>query len=165
MLLHLSANLRVLTLLLTTVTALPHHTQHQLATKDDVVLPRLDRRASKQDYVAYANAGINQMQTWYDAATGLWDEAWWPSANVITMLADFQEHFPSIVQPTTHFVFPNTLAKAPSYNGYTGFINGFYDDELWWVLAWIKVFDVTGESQYLDIAKNSWGESPCGGLW
>ena len=45
----------------------------------------LSTRATKTEYVAYAVAGINQMMTWYDAATGLWQEAWWPSANVVTI--------------------------------------------------------------------------------
>ena len=88
------------------------------------------------------------------------------------MLADFQEHFPSDVKPITDSVFPNTLAKAPKNAGFPGFVNGYYDDELWWVLAWIKVYDVTHEAQYLNTAaslfenaKKSWGSSPCGGLW
>jgi hypothetical protein len=91
---------------------------------------------------------------------------------VVTTLADFQEHFPSMVESITAQVFPTTLAKAPSSSGNTNFLNGFYDDELWWALAWIKVFDVTGDTQYLDTAsaifedaKNAWGTSPCGGLW
>lgn len=172
-LLWLPARLRLVALLLTTSafsSALPHHSQ--LLTKDELQLPHLDKRATAQDYVAYAVAGIDQMQTWYDAATGLWASAWWNSANAITTLADFQEYFPTMVDSITAQVFPTTLAKAPSYNGYTGFLNGFYDDELWWVLAWIKVFDVTGDTQYLDTAstifedaKNAWGSSPCGGLW
>jgi len=64
---------------------------------------------------------------------------------------------------------------APTAGGFPGFINGFYDDELWWVLAWIKVYDVTGDVKYLDTAatlyedsKNAWGTTPAackGGLW
>lgn len=175
--LQLSSGLRVLALLLATVnfsSALPHHPQPQRLAKDGVALPTLNKRATvtAQNYVAYAVAGIDQMQTWYDASTGLWSSAWWNSANAITMLADFQEYFPSYVDSITSQVFPTTLAQAPSFDGYTGFLDGFYDDELWWALAWIKVFDVTGETQYLDIAssifedaKSAWGTSPCGGLW
>ncbi|KAH8602379.1 glycoside hydrolase [Bisporella sp. PMI_857] len=110
--------------------------------------------------------------TWYNAATGLWDGAWWNSANVITTLANFAEQFPNEIKHITDQVFPTTLEKAPKAYGFTGFLNGFYDDELWWVLAWIKVFDVTGEKKYLDKAaeifedsKNSFGTSSCGALW
>jgi hypothetical protein len=132
----------------------------------------LERRATQTDYVAYAVAASNQMQTWYDAATGLWDGAWWNSANVITTLADFSEHFPNQIAGITNQVFPTTLAKAPGAYGFTGFLNGFYDDELWWALAWIKVYDVTGQTQYLttaaaifEDAKSSFGTSNCGALW
>ena len=162
-----SAN--VLTILLTTLSfsnALPRPESqfHQLSS-------RLSRRATQADYVSYAVAGINLMQAnWYSAATGLYAGAWWNSANVITMLADFQEHFPSYVAPTTATVFPTTLAQAQTT--YPGFLDAFYDDELWWALAWIKVYDVTGQKQYLTMAasifedaKADWGTPPCGGLW
>ena len=65
--LQLSSGLRGLTLLLTSInfsSALPHRPQSQQFTRDGIQLPRLDKRASKQDYVAYAVAGIDQMQTW-----------------------------------------------------------------------------------------------------
>ena len=53
-----------------------------------------------------------------------------------------------------------------------GFLNEYYDDELWWAIAWITVYDVTKDAKYLDTAsvifenaKVAWGTSPCGGLW
>lgn len=139
-----------------------------------IILPRypLDRRAAQSDYVAYAVAASNQMQTWYDAATGLWDKAWWNSANVLTTLADFAEHFPGDIDHITDQVFPTTLLQAPGAFGFKGFLNDYYDDELWWTLAWIKVYDVTGNRTYLDTAaaifedsKISFGSSNCGALW
>lgn len=137
---------------------------HQLSERT------LQSRATQTQYVAYAVAGINQMMTWYNAANGLWSNTWWNSANVIAMLADFQDYFPSQATGITNSVFPTTLAKAPAT--YAGFLNGFYDDELWWVLAWIKVYDVTKDEVYLttaaaifEDAKSAWGTSPCGGLW
>ncbi|KAG9237322.1 glycoside hydrolase family 76 protein [Amylocarpus encephaloides] len=135
---------------------------------------RLTSRATKQDYVAYSAAGFNQMQTWYSASTGIWGDVshWWNSANVITTMANFQEYFNDQIAPTTKSVFPTTLTQAPIASGNTGFLNTFYDDELWWVLAWIKVYDVTKEQKYLDMAaqifedpKNVWGQATCGGLW
>lgn len=130
----------------------------------------LSTRATKTEYVAYAVAGINQMMTWYNAATGLWQEAWWPSANVVTMLANFHQYFPDMAKGITDQVFTTTFAVAEKT--FPGFLNGFYDDELWWVLAWIQVYDVTNDEKYLDKAaaifedsKNAWGATPCGGLW
>lgn len=32
-------------------------------------------------------------------------------------------------------------------------LDGFYDDDLWWALAWINAFDVTGDGSYLTLAE------------
>ncbi|CAG8955608.1 hypothetical protein HYFRA_00009562 [Hymenoscyphus fraxineus] len=153
--------------------ALPHPVTESSANPQWKQIGHLLRsRATTQEYVAYSVAGINQLQTWYSAATGLWDNLWWPSANVVTMMADFEEYFPHMVEPTTRLVYPTTLKMAPISSGFAGFLNGFYDDELWWALAWINVYDVTKDNQYLDVAaqifedsKSVWGQATCGGLW
>jgi predicted alpha-1,6-mannanase (GH76 family) len=53
-----------------------------------------------------------------------------------------------------------------------GFLNGFYDDEGWWALAWIKVYDVIGGKQHLDVARDIFDDmvttgydATCGGIW
>ncbi|KAL2073910.1 hypothetical protein VTL71DRAFT_11236 [Oculimacula yallundae] len=131
---------------------------------------RLSTRATRTEYVSYAVAGINQMMVWYNAANGLWSNAWWPSANVVTMLANFHEYFPDMAKGITDTVFTTTFAMAEKT--FPGYINGFYDDELWWVIAWIEVYDSTKDEKYLNKAaeifedsKKAWGASPCGGLW
>lgn len=128
------------------------------------------RNDQRENYSAYAVAGINQLQTWYNTNDGLWDKAWWPSANVVTMMAGLQEYFPSAINQMTDIVFPNTLINAQKT--FPGFINEFYDDELWWALAWIKVYDITKNETYLQTAagifedsKSVWGQTPCGGMW
>ncbi|KAH7150035.1 glycoside hydrolase [Dactylonectria estremocensis] len=48
------------------------------------------RAADAQTYVDRAYTGIERLNSdWYDAATGIWDSAWWNSANALTVLADF----------------------------------------------------------------------------
>lgn len=130
----------------------------------------LEGRATRLTYANEAVAGIIALHQWY-GDNGLWDNHWWNSANVITMLADFQAFSPDQVSGYTADVFPKTLANAPSWGAFTGFINDYYDDELWWCLAWIQVFDVTKEQKYLDMAssifedaKKAWGQPACGGL-
>lgn len=145
--------------------ARPHPANyHQIGSR------HLNKRASAETYVAYASGGIGELQTYYNAANGLWDNAWWNSANALTMIADFQACYPEKIIATTDLVFHTTLSQAPKT--FPGFINDFYDDELWWVLAWIRVYDVTKDEKYLDVAaeifedsKNAWGNTPCGGLW
>lgn len=127
---------------------------------------------NKLAFAQNARTGIEELQKSYDPSNGLYGNLWWNSANIVTMLADFQEYFPAFVNDITSTVFNTTLTMAPRSNNNNGFLNAYYDDELWWALAWIKVYDVTHDVKYLDTAssifedaKASWGTSPCGGLW
>lgn len=52
-------------------------------------------------------------------------------------------------------------------------LDGFYDDDLWWALAWVNAFDVTKSTRYLHLAEGifhavarTWG-TRCfkGGIW
>jgi predicted alpha-1,6-mannanase (GH76 family) len=131
------------------------------------------KRTADIAYVGRAIDAVNQMQTWYDTNTGLYQGAWWNSANAITTLADFQAAKPGSVDAITSVVFPTSFAQAPKNPGYANFLDNYYDDELWWALAWIEVYDVTNDDKYLttaaeifEDAKHAWGTTPCGGgLW
>ena len=53
-------------------------------------MPSYTRAASAQDYTDNAVAAIETLNSeWYSVQTGIWDKAWWNSANVFTVLADF----------------------------------------------------------------------------
>ncbi|KAM0721889.1 hypothetical protein Q7P37_002814 [Cladosporium fusiforme] len=63
-------------------------------------------------------------------------------------------------------------SPRPQAHRTNGFLNDYYDDEGWWALAWIAVFDVTGNWKYLSTAQaifadmdKAYGTTPCGGLW
>lgn len=158
--------------------ALPNPISHEVAKSDTRGHSHyvrdgltLEGRATRETYSNEVVAGISVIGQWYNTSNGLWNDAWWNSANVITMLADFQVFAPEKISNYTSTIFPHTFEHAPIWGGFTGFINDFYDDELWWVLAWIQVFDVTDDQKYLDMAssifedsKKVWGEPPCGGL-
>jgi predicted alpha-1,6-mannanase (GH76 family) len=97
---------------------------------------------------------------------------WWNSANAITALIDYM----SVTGDRSYLepVVANTFARAPgtrrpvfprrvspswpffrlSRGAYQGFINGFYDDEGWWALAWLDAYDLTGENKYLAAAND-----------
>ena len=51
----------------------------------------------------------------------------------------------------------------------TNYINDYYDDEGWWILAWIKAYDLTNDNKYLKMAKITFSDmalgwdSVCGG--
>jgi predicted alpha-1,6-mannanase (GH76 family) len=53
-----------------------------------------------------------------------------------------------------------------------GFLNGFYDDEGWWALAWMKVYDLSKDPVHLNAAAEIFNDmvttgynATCGGIW
>lgn len=121
--------------------------------------------ATNQQRAALA---IKALQRWYDPHTGLYrTTGWWNSANAITTLAD-----DSRAAHTKKFnsVFRDTLKAAQKTS--PGFINQYYDDEGWWALAWIDVYDQTHHEQYLNMAESifrdmagGWSNDCSGGIW
>lgn len=121
---------------------------------------------------AKTQAAIDALQQWYVPETGLYrTTGWWNSANATTALANFSR----IRQSKKYLpLFANTLRAAQTKpDGAPGFINDYYDDEGWWALAWIDVYDLTGNPEYLRMAdsifsdmKRGWDTDTCGGgVW
>lgn len=115
-----------------------------------------------------AAQAIQQLQSWYDQGTGLYrTTGWWNSANAITTLADYAQATKS---HQFDAVFANTFLAAQKTS--PGFLNKFYDDEGWWALAWIDVYDLTRQKQYLSMAESifadmttGWDDTCSGGIW
>lgn len=115
-----------------------------------------------------ATAAITVLQAWYNPQTGLYrTTGWWNSANAITALADYSRLIGS-----QQFVpvFANTFAAAQKR--FPGFLNRYYDDEGWWALAWVDVYDQTRDPQYLAMASSiftdmtgAWDNTCSGGIW
>ena len=119
-------------------------------------------------YLQQAFFGVNALQAWYTPDTGLYQTTgWWNSGNAITVLADYSRldgtdaYFP---------IFANTLGKGPLTN--PGFTDAFYDDDGWWALAWIDVYDLTRKPEYLATATSifntmtgAWDNTCGGGIW
>lgn len=116
--------------------------------------------AANTSYRQRAALGIQRLQSWYDPATGLYrTTGWWNTANAITTLADY-----SRVTGDKQYegVFPNVFSAAQ--RKYPGFLNNFYDDEGWWALAWIDVYGLTGQRQYLRMAESIFDDMARGGI-
>jgi len=104
----------------------------------------------------------------YDRDTGLFrGTSWWNSANGITALANV-----SRVLQTKQFdsIFENTFTVAQRKS--PGFLNEYYDDEGWWALAWLDVYELRGGSRYLAMSQSifadmsgGWGDVCGGGIW
>ena len=126
---------------------------------------------------------------------------WWNNANIITLLADYslvngqarssttptfqntlvnaaqnQPQMVKILSPltsTNSFLYPDipgglTLPDPRLSNGYE---DAYYDDEGWWALAWLKVYDTTGDIRYMNQAIGLFDDmtkgypAKCGGIW
>lgn len=127
--------------------------------------------ASRQDYLNNAiNATDVLNQKWYDEGNGQWMNLWWNSANSLTSLANLAQIAPDQFGSTGNHYFQNTLTAARAANG-GSYVNNFYDDEGWWAMAWIRVYDATQDRQYLDVARNIFQDlikglgATCGGQW
>jgi predicted alpha-1,6-mannanase (GH76 family) len=92
---------------------------------------------------------------------------WWNSANALTavigyMVATGDRSYLPVVESTfaraagayRPINAQLSLARPFALNlaSYQGFINGFYDDEGWWALAWLGAYDLTGDEKYLTCA-------------
>ena len=147
----------------------------------------------KEAFDLFSVRAVSALHNWYNETTGLWQHAgWWNCANMVNMLADFNAFEPAlnatlrkifnhtyIVAPTHNPTVHKSRSKTNSFHSVTtsqpsdspGYLNGFYDDEGWWALAWLKVYDITKESRYLetaiDIFKDMTGgyHATCGGIW
>lgn len=121
---------------------------------------------------AQTEAAAAVLQGWYSEDSGLYaTTGWWNSGNAITTLANL-----SRVSHSDKYlpVFANTFKAAQTGpKGAAGFLNKYYDDEGWWALAWIDVYDLTGQAQYLQMAdsifanmQTGWDDAVCGGgVW
>lgn len=124
--------------------------------------------SGRPDYRGAARAGIGVLQRWYSRRTGLWKSTgWWNSANALTAVIGYSR----ATGDRAHLgVVGNTFAKARRRNA--GFINEYFDDNLWWALAWVAARDLTGDERYLDAARavfahslTGWDDTCGGGLW
>lgn len=122
--------------------------------------------------MARARAAATALLQLYDRDTGLFrTTGWWNSANAITALADLARVTGDHSYSDT---FRNTFLQAP--RKFASFQNEFYDDEGWWALAWIDVYDLaphardsqrylqTAEAIFTDMT-GGWDDTCGGGIW
>lgn len=129
------------------------------------------KAASQLEYKNNAVTAMNTlMMTWYDSSDGLWNGTWWNSANSLTTLANFAALDQDSFMESANGFFETTYVAAPISNG-GSFLNEFYDDEGWWAMAWLRIYDLTGNQTYLTAAEDIFkdmmnGEgATCGGIW
>ena len=117
------------------------------------------------DFNANTRASISALQVWYSPNNGLWSNLWWNSANCIEALEN-----DVIANNDTNYL--TTLQNTFALNAGGNFLNAYYDDDGWWANAWIRAYDLTGNTGYLNMAKtvfagmtNGWSTQCSGGVW
>lgn len=127
-----------------------------------VPIPPLDESLRER-----AKASMVPLAAWYSAQTGLWNETdWWTSANQLETVIDYSRE---TGDPTYADLIDNTFVKNQAGN-FDHF--GFYDDDGWFAIAWIKAYDLTHQKTYLDMAKiifqrmvGGWDDKCGGGIY
>jgi predicted alpha-1,6-mannanase (GH76 family) len=100
---------------------------------------------------------------------GLWKTTgWWNSANCLTAIIDFTD----LAKVDYYSYAIDRTYEKNIREHYGNFTNEYIDDTLWWGLAWVRAFDVTGDAKYLEMAKidsdfcYGYKDDVCGGgLW
>ena len=145
----------------------------------------LGATASAQTAISHAETALDTLNDWYNQTSGIWDTCgWWNGANCMTVLADLARFDKSeFVQSTALEVFNNTFHVAPSVSNPHPYkpqqppqsssgssadtsnadiwVDGSYDDDSWWALAWIAAYDLTKKEEYLKIAIGIWEIHVC----
>ena len=130
-----------------------------------VAITRCGASPASNDFNANTEAAVSALQRWYNS-DGLWDTTgWWNAANCVDALAD------AIAVNNDRNYIP-VLQNTFNLNSGGDFLNDYYDDEGWWVEAWLRAYDLTGNVQYLKMAKtifsdmtNAWDSHCEGGIW
>lgn len=93
---------------------------------------------------------------WYNWTAGVWQKDpnhhyWWESANMMSGLASLSM-LDSDYNGTYFDVYANTFLLAGSSSGHLNFQDEYYDDEGWWALAWLDVYDLCQNPAYLEMS-------------
>ncbi|KAI1160604.1 putative glycosyl hydrolase [Nemania serpens] len=122
-------------------------------------------------------AAIEAMNTFYNETTGLWNTGpWWHSGVALRAIAEYM-----LITGSDEYIdmaaYTVDTQRAPLDwwpQGGGDFRADSTDDTGWWALALASLYEVTGNSTYLDLAKEDeaymydyWNTATCGGglIW
>lgn len=131
------------------------------------------------DRQANAAAAADALMWSYDPYTAWWPSSWWNSAVAVTTVIDWMKQtgrrdYLWIVNHTfevNRVPFPAGVRSSDTVDGH--FISRSIDDSAWWGMAWVRAYDLTGDTVYLNEAvtianyvAGFWDTSTCnGGVW
>jgi len=118
------------------------------------------------DFNTNSAAAASVLQQWYNQS-GLYNSTgWWNAANCLEALE-------TVAAADNQLQYLGVLTNTFNLNNSGNFLDGYYDDEGWWANAWIRGYDLTGNTNFLKMAKtifadmtNGWNSANCnGGIW
>jgi len=123
---------------------------------------------TSDDFNLNSAAAASILQQWYNGG-GLYNSAgWWNAANCLEALE-------TVAAADNELQYLGVLSNTFNLNSSGNFIDGYYDDNGWWASAWIRAFDLTGNTNFLNMAKtifdfntNGWDTTTAGcpgGIW
>jgi predicted alpha-1,6-mannanase (GH76 family) len=112
-----------------------------------------------------AENGMATLMGSYNSSSGLIGNVWWQSAVALSTLMTYQ-------QATGDTEYSYAISTAFNDNKSGNFENTFMDDTGWWGVAWLQAYNLTGNTQYLDMAETIanyihgyWSSECNGGIW
>ncbi|HEX4213319.1 MAG TPA: glycoside hydrolase family 76 protein [Candidatus Dormibacteraeota bacterium] len=110
-------------------------------------------------------AGMAELMLSYNSSNGMIGNSWWQGAVALSTLETYQ-------QATADTSYNYAISNAFNDNKSGDFENSYMDDTGWWGLAWLQAYDITGQSQYLQMAETDanyihqyWDSTCGGGVW
>ncbi|WP_329174664.1 glycoside hydrolase family 76 protein [Streptomyces sp. NBC_01477] len=108
-----------------------------------------------------ASSSIAVLMKSYDANSGRIDAGgWWTSAVSLSTVMTYE-------QTTGDRQYDYAITGAYAKN--SNFTNDYIDDTGWWALVWLQAYDLTGNTNYLNMARtttnymHTYWDSACGG--
>lgn len=111
-------------------------------------------------------AAMNRLLGAFQSGDGFWDmptgEAWQPALAIDAVINTYER--------TRDVRYLNVIEK--SFARYQGRRSYYFDDDGWYLNAWLRSYDVTGDPKYLneaksifDVMKGAWDNTCGGGVW
>ena len=101
---------------------------------------------------------------------------WWQEANTLEAISNYamlvpteKPHIEAVIEAVYNATRNDTMARCDQGVNLT--FSGFFDDEAWWGLGWLRAHTLTNQERYLmrahavfaDLVNRSWNEESCGG--
>jgi predicted alpha-1,6-mannanase (GH76 family) len=113
------------------------------------------------------DAGALALMQLYDADLSRW--GWWTGANCLQAMLDY---FKITGSGQNYRYIIDEIYERNKNKEDGDYTNYYIDDTLWWGLAWLSAWEMTGDQKYLETAKHdcdysySFRDSECGGgVW